>query len=224
MSENQNEQVDVAKVELEAETYGALLDRLAELEQEAALKPLRRSNETYDVDELAEQGRRRSSQEDVTTPRTPTEVPNLDEMTNTQLAQFIVGVINEQGGTKIKSLETTVNKLMVMREIDKVESKYDDFWSYEDKIKDLAINTPGLSIEQAYKLAKAELGPRNDQAEGDRQRTRTEKLLKLPPRILSERPGQAASSSTNVHRGESLKTAAERAWEDVIGKGKAQIE
>jgi len=127
------------KVELDAETYNALLDRLTELEVSATSKP-RVREEVDDLDTLAEEGRRGRKLEE------KKELVDLDSMTNTQLAQFVVGIVNEQGGARLNKVEVAVESMRVMREIDKAEVKHDDFWQYEEPIRKIATANPSLSI------------------------------------------------------------------------------
>jgi hypothetical protein len=115
--------------------------------------------------------------------------------------------------------------MRVLREIDKAESKYEDFWQYEDKIRDISIANPSLGIEDAYQLAKSKTPARIKEGDDKTERkvTRTEKLLNLPARTFGEKPTVAAGSTRDIVRGDNLKKAAERAWDDVVGKGKVTL-
>lgn len=205
-------------VELDTDTYDSLLDRLSELEEMATKQqPEPRST----VDQLADEGRNYQQQQtsEITLPT------DLDEMSNTQLVQYLVETINAQAGRRLEQTEEQIQTIKVAREIDKAEAKYKDFWTYGNKIKEIALANPALSIERAYHLAKAEMPkqpPTDDQSQR-REPTRTEKLLKLPARTYGEKPSIAASSMTDTNRGMSLKSAAERAWEETVGKGKTSV-
>lgn len=207
------------KVELDRETYSALLDRIAELEAEST-RPRRKEEETSDIDTLAEEGRRRPQAREV-----KEEPTNLDEYTPSQLAQFIIDRVNDQGGQRLQKIEVAVETMRVLREIDKAEAKYPDFYNYEEKIRELAMETPSLSIEKAYKLAKldeAEKKPKEGEEE-HRPATRTERLLKLPPRTFGEKPGAAVGATKESSQTNTLKEAATRAWNETVGEGKTNI-
>jgi hypothetical protein len=204
-----------SEVKLSAEQYNALLDRLAELETLATVKP--REPEVADVDTLAEEGRR------TTQAQVETEV-NLDDMSNTQLVQYIADVINRQGGERLQRLEVAIESLRVAREIDRCEAKYKDFWNYEPDIRRIAISNPSLSIEQAYKLAKSTAEETSeDKSSKQPKESLTQRILNLPPRTFGEKPGAAASSTTSSTPAKTMKQAALKAWEEVVGKDKREI-
>ena len=202
-------------VELDADTYDGLLERLAELEERG--EPQRQAQRSP-VDELAYEGTQQE-QQDITLP------PELDEMNNTQLVTYLVDTINSQAGQRLERVEVAMETMRVAREIDKVETKFTDFWTYGDKIKEIALANPALSIERAYHLAKAEMPKQKPTSEESNKRepTRTERLLKLPARTYGEKPTMAASSTSEMNKGTSLKSAAERAWEETVGKDKQSI-
>jgi hypothetical protein len=113
-----------------------------------------------------------------------------------------------------------------MREIDKCESKYDDFWEYEEDIRRIAMENPSLSIEKAYKLAKLEKGGEEGKGRGkesEERVSRIQKILNLPPAVpRGEKPG-TVPSSTKAGEVKSLREAALKAWEETVGKGKLEI-
>lgn len=212
-TKQENKQV----VELDTDTYDSLLERLAELE-EMATKPKHEPKST--IDELADEGTSHSERESQLT--LPTDI---DDLNNTQLVTYLVDTINSQAGERLNRIEVALETMRVAREIDKVENKYEDFWTYGEKIKEIALANPALTIERAYHLAKAEMPkqkPTGDQSK-QREPTRTERLLKLPARTYGEKPSIATSSTSEMNRGMSLKSAAERAWEENVGKGKQSI-
>lgn len=207
------------KVSLDRETYNALLDRVSELEA-LSVPPKKGKDDVVDIDELAEEGR--SSRKQTSTRE---EEVDFDSMSNTQLVQFLSQRLDEALGARLSSVETTVETLKVLREIDKAEAKHEDFWDYKDEIKSISIRNPTLSIEEAYQLAKSGKPPKEKGKEGEEKvvTTRTEKLLKLPPRVSGEKPTGVAPSATKTGQTKGIKSAAEKAWDDVVGKGKVEI-
>ena len=224
-TDNEEQVTSSQGIELDPETYNALLDRIAELEAISAQQPKQIPQsqpqvELSELDELVEEVRRANQG------KSPDQQVDIDQMSNRQLAQFIIQQVNEQGGVRLQQLETTVETLKVIREIDKCEAKYNDFWQFEDRIKQLGVNNPTLSIEQAYKLAKAETPPaKKEEGEGQPVRpTRTERLLKLPSRLPhSEKPGPAAGSMRDSNPAKTLTDAAAKAWDEVVGRDKVVL-
>jgi len=216
-AKKEEEKVEAKKEEkvvtLSESQYAALLDRVAELEDVSLSKG---KKEIYDVDELAEEGKRpevKPKEEEV----------DWDALSNKELVERIVGSVNEAGVGLVTKIET----LKVLREIDKGEAKHKDFWDYEKDIRKIASENPTLSIEDAYQLAKAKKGGgKEEKKEGEKgeevgaKTTRTEKLLNLPPR--GEKPG-VVSSSTREGKVKTLREAADRAWDEAVGKGKESI-
>lgn len=204
-------------VTLSESQYSALLDRVAELEDVS----LSKKKDIYDIDELAEEGKRRE-----VIPVKGEEV-DWEALSNKELVDKIVEAVN-QGGLQ---LQTQIETQKVLREIDKCEVKYDDFWKFEKDIRRIATENPTLSIEKAYRLAKLEIegDKKEEKKEGEKREevgaktTRTEKLLNLPPRVPGgEKPG-VVSSSTKGSQTKTLREAADRAWDEAVGKGKESI-
>lgn len=207
-------------VQLPLETYNALLDRLAALE-EAEAQPRKAKDRPSTIDELAEEGRAPASQE----PAVRQPPKDLDELTNTQLAMYIVDEINRQASDRLNKVEVSVETLRIWREIDKAEAKHQDFWQYEDKVRELSVANPSLSIEEAYLLAKSKSPVKEKQGDNrqNREPTRTERLLNLPARAFGEKPNVAPSSTSETNAKHTLRSAAQRAWEEQVGKGKTSL-
>jgi len=213
-------------VNLSEEQYGQLLDRIAELEELSSTAKSRVSKEVYDIDELAEEGkreRREKGKEEEEAKQLTSE--EIDNMSNTQLVNFIF----QQGDQRIGDMNVKVETLRVLREIDKAEDKYPDFWKHEKEVRQMAIENPSLSIDKVYKLVKLEKGeeiPKGEKKkEGEEEEatakvTRTEKILRLSPRgSIGEKPG-VASRSTKGSEIKTLKEASSRAWDEIVGEGK----
>ena len=218
MTTENEEKIEEApgKIELTDEQYAALLERTASLEElENATKE---SRQKPSLDDLVHEGTQKQKEEEKQLP------VDLDELSNTQLVNVVLDVINSQAGEKLNKMEVAVETLRIAREIDKAEVKYDDFWIYEDAIREISMNNESLSIEDAYQLAKLKNPQKTTDGENkERKQTRTEKLLNLPPRTFGEKPSVAVASTTSLDRGETLKSAATKAWEEVVGKGKVSV-
>lgn len=211
-SEEKTEQQQ-QRIELDVEVYQSLLDRIAELEKLAGGKSEEGEEDIDDIERLAKEGKQPVYQPQQS-------VPNLDEMSNTELAKFLLTQIDAVATPRLRDMETKVETLRVLREIDKCEAKYEDFWQYAKAVQEIGIANPSLSVEEAYHLAKSKTQVAKKSEE--RRPTITEKLLKLPPAPLGEKPGLSSSSTVETSP-KSLRNAAMKAWEEVVGKGKVQI-
>lgn len=216
-----------SKVVLDAEQYNALLDRMAELEA-GSIKRSRRSDEVIDVDELADEGRSRREPERRV--REEEEEIDWDNLSNKQLVEVVLNRVgaqlNEEAAPRLQKVEVAVETLRVLREIDKAEKDHEDFWEYEKEVRSISTANPTLSIEEAYELAKVRKGKAKSSKEGDgKETTQTERLLKLPPRIVSgEKPNKMVTSATKKSSTHvTLREATNEAWDEVVGKGKTDI-
>ena len=214
----EEEEVEKPKegVTLSLEQYTALLDRVAELE-DASLQGSK-VKESYSLEELADEGRSKKTKKEVTL-----EEADWDNLSGKELVQLVVEAVNQAGA----GLKADIETLRVLREVDKCEAKYSDFWKYEKDIRKVATENPSLSIEKAYHLAKLEKeGEKGERKKGEKEETvevtRTEKLLNLPPRFGGEKPG-VVPSSTKSSEVKTLREAALKAWDETVGKGKAEI-
>jgi len=200
-------------VTLTEEQYGALLDKVAELET-IALQP---KKETYTIDELTREVE--TEKEAKVVEVSPEDV---DQMGNVQLANYIVDRVVDAGQQQIKTLDVKIESLKVLREIDKAEGAHEDFWEHQEAVHRIASANPTLSIEQAYNLAKLEKegkGEGKELSPGDRGTV----LHTLPPRTgipSGEKPGVVSGATTKTET-TTMKEATERAWDEVAeGKEK----
>jgi hypothetical protein len=200
-------------VTMPAEQYDALMELVSNLEASTyAKKP---SNEIYDdedeldLDSLAQEGTRGKE------PQQKQEVVDFENMTNTQLVNYIGSVIGKEG----QKLMGQIKLIGVMRELDQSKSRHEDFEQYEKKTLGIALKNPTLSIEQAYKLAKGDKVEKGKEGEEKQKREKplAERLLNLnPKRIPGEKPSTASSSTTSANN-MSIQEAVEKAFEEIDG-------
>lgn len=88
---------------------------------------------------------------------------DLETMDRAQYAQFIVNKVVKEIGKVIEPVEAraqnaelTATAEALTRQVNATAEKYEDFWQWKDEIKALAKESPGLSPERLYKLARAE--------------------------------------------------------------------
>lgn len=207
------QQQDDDVVTLTGAQYDALLDRLAELETISLStgkdKP---SSQIRTLDDLADEGQR------PTQPQPTGPQKDLNDMDNRELVGFIADMINPVA----QDLATRVETVRLLREIDKVCEKYDDFEEYQDQVLDIGRRNPRLSVEEAYVLAKGR-SPKAKQAsseEGEPNPSKRTLIYTLPKRVTpGERPG-VPTHTTRTTTPVTIESAAERAWEDIHGKDK----
>jgi len=204
--ESQDENLDVEEevVKLTPNQYAALLDKINELEESQKGK-----QKTYSLEELANEGKKDLKQQD-TKPRPPDK--SLDDMSRLELAQYIVNVIGDHFTPVANDLQVQIQTIKVAQEIDRAAGKYEDFWDLHEDIIRIGTENPSLSIDKAYKLAKAERGEKPVD-----KKSKEKTLLTLPPKpLLGDRPNTPIRASTTP-KVMSLTDAAEKAWGDVGG-------
>lgn len=203
---NQNEEKP-AKVELDPETYAAMLDRLDELE--AKNQP-----PEDEVDALAQQAQPQQQK--------PGRAVDLNRMTNEQLAQFVA---TELASDVINPMLVKLSQIELRIEEKELGETYKDFKEFKQDTYSLLHKNPSLSLEQAYLLAKQTKGPKaEDKTEGKERNSEKQEapakkdlLRHLPPRpaIHGEKPSGAAAGATRPAKPSDVRSAAERAIEDL---------
>jgi hypothetical protein len=210
---------DKKSVVLDADTYNSLLDHIADLEELATgkRKGYDEDDDEDHIERLAREGARRKAVgggggvDDV----------DINDMTNEQLTHYILSV----GSQPIQQLQVAVETLKYLREIDKAETKHEDFRLYEKDIQNIAIANPTLSIEEAYQLAKSQSPAKGDKGgkDGKDGSTRTERLFNLPPRqTFGEKPSGIVAGATRgtEEKTISIKDAANDSWNEMFPEGK----
>lgn len=145
---------------------------------------------------------------------------DLEQLDRKQLAALILSHTEKTVKTALekqaKSLEGRVNDLSGKLDsthassiIKEISSKPEnaDFWEWSNEIKTILKETPGLSIERAYKLAKSE---------------NPKKVAELTKKYFPEKPkpvfGLTPTSSKQSGTGKMTpKEAAEKAFDEVMG-------
>ena len=194
-----------AKIQLDAEVYSALLDRLDELEAKSSGK----EETKEDLDSLAREAQ--PAQQGL-----PKQV-DLERLNNSGLATYIA---RELTSDVINPMLVKLSQIELRLEEKELSSQFEDFKDVKREAYAILHKNPSLSLEQSYHLAKTQ------QAKSEKPKTeksdepttaKSGALRHLPPRpALGEKPSGAASSAT--HAATSYKTnrsAAERAIEDL---------
>ncbi|RLG40665.1 MAG: hypothetical protein DRN78_05220 [Thermoproteota archaeon] len=211
-------QEEQQKVELDVETYTALLDRLEELEQ-AVEKGTPKGKGKSSVDDLLDE------LDDPDEPSGQKDEPvDLDSMSRAEFLQFTLQQISEG---VISPLAVAVEEMRLDREIDKLtrDEKYQDFWDYKDEIYQIAKDNPKLSLKKAYLIAKQEAsekakGKGKDETGGLAARAVKLKTRLPDPRAFGERPSGTPTGSTQDMGPVSLEEAAARAYDEAMKGGK----
>lgn len=180
-------------VVLSSEQYAALLDHISTLETKVINATPQGAKDIQTLDSLVNEGDGAPKGE------APPAGVKMEDMTPDQIMGYIFQTIHKQ---YVEPLEIKVETLRLMNEIDKVASKPEnaDFWEYADQVKQLAMRHPGLSIDRAYKLAKAE-GKRGPSTSGDQGLIKKSDLLfTLPKRPDLPVRGGGGEKPTGVGR------------------------
>lgn len=186
-------------IKLKPEQYSALLERIQELEEGS------KRSKVYSLDDLAEEAKGKSGR--ATEARKPDK--DINDMSRLELAQYIVNVIGDHFTPVANDLQVQIQTIKVAQEIDRTAAKYDDFWDLHEDILRIGTENPSLSIEKAYKLAKAERGETPS-----KKSSKDKTLLTLPPKpVLGDKPNMPSRSQTTP-KVMSLTEAAEKAWAD----------
>lgn len=189
------------KIELDVDTYQALLDRLDELESAG-------KKSSNPIKDLADEGRGRQQpvkQEEV----------DLDGMSQSELAGYIVQQIGQQF---VHPVSVEMQGIKLALEIDKLEKDEDygpAFKEHQDKVFELATENPKLSLKQATAIAVKEASKTSKSETSDKVKDRDARLRHLPKAFPhSERPG-TSSGTMKKEEPKDRKGAAERAIEEL---------
>lgn len=194
-------------VELDLDTYNALLERLDELEAKNS-KPSKEEEEPEpedEVDKLAKEAR----------PQPPAERPiDLNRLSNEQLAHFIA---SELAKDVINPLVVKLSQLELRLEEKDLKERYQDFNDYKKDAYNILYKNSSLSLEQAYRLAKSSNPKKKSDSNEEPESDRKAELLKnlRRPATLGEKPSAAAAGEMKTSRPKDVRTAAERAIEEL---------
>lgn len=193
------------KIELDAETYGALLDKLEELEGE-----LKGKGKTGDpVKDLAAEARGEGGEK-------KEDKVDLDSLSQAQLADYIMKGVGQR---VVEPLLVQVQAVQLELEIDRLtrdEQYADIFNEHQDRVFELAGENPKLSLKQACDLALKEAGgEKKGSDKSDTTKDRDALLKHLPKRgqPQGEKPGRTGADEKKEP--EDRRSAAELAIEDL---------
>lgn len=180
-----------------ANTLGQVSERLEKLENKppTSVDPLTLLDQFEDTSRTARQVDTQVREQD------------LERMTSTQLAQFIVQNIGEE---YIQPLTNRVEALRIKLEIAETASKYKDFWEYKDQVWAIGKAKPMLSVEEAYLIATGK-APKKETPPTPTL-TPTPRPTPKPP--LGEKPNTTTPTTTEVPK--TTAEAAAKAFADVF--------
>ena len=139
-------------------------------------------------------------------PPKPVNPADIENMTKTEFAGFLLNQVGQTMAQPILELVMTAIVRDEIREVSKeAAAKGEDFSIYKDDVYALTMANPQLSIEKAYKLAKAENPEKGKKAEPK----------VVPPRPVGERPG-VARGAVNPQNKMSVRDAATKAVGDML--------
>lgn len=144
----------------------------------------------------------------------PTQAPDLERMTSTQLANFLVGYMHSN---YFQPLLEQVEMFRVRDEIKdaarEAKAAGEDLFAVKKEVFQVLEKRPNLSVKEAYRLVKAAKGPSEKKPDNDDAKSSTEKVTRMAD--FGTRPGVARTSATKTAP-ETIKEAAELAWNEVM--------
>jgi hypothetical protein len=205
-------------VVLSPEQYNAVLDHIADLEAKLMSGGSRSEVQTLDtlVNEAQQQARPQQQRQQQQQQPIPQQA-DLENMTPQQVLSLLYNQIQTN---LIQPLDTKIETLRIMSEIDKVAGKAgnEDFWEYAAQVKEIAIRNPTLSIQQAYRLAKTE-EKRELKGPGDSGlQKKSDVLFTLPKRPnipTGEKPGSSGAALRSATQ-PTRRDAASEAFDKVV--------
>jgi len=185
---------DNGDVVLSKEQYEAVLDHIATLESKVINATPQGQQNVQTLDSLINEG------DGAPRGEAAPAGAKLEDMSPEQVMNHIFHTIHKQ---YVEPLEIKFETLRLMNEIDKVAAKPEnaDFWDYAGLVKEIAMKNPGLSIQRAYNLAKAE-GKGKSGTQGDPGLVKKSDLLfTLPKRPGGSVQGGGGEKPTGVAHG-----------------------
>jgi hypothetical protein len=152
---------------------------------------------------------------------------DLENLSRAEFAQYLIGTIQKGVIEPIKEerKQDTVRAQQadLARQAKEVHDKYADFNSWHDEMRDNIKAHPGMTIERAYKLARAENPEKAEEVDvetGKKEKEREGKVKKAAPKediiFGGLTPTSTLTSSSNKENGGmSVKEAANAAWDSV---------
>lgn len=139
---------------------------------------------------------------------------DLETISRADFAKHIVSTLNKQFNKQLESLNEKIEKTSQNVEavdtktsLKEFSSQHPDFWDWKDELQGIVKETPGISIERAYRLARAENPDKARQL--DEKHTPSDAGKKSKFGGLTPTSGQT-SKTTKM----SSSDAAEAAWQD----------
>ncbi len=210
-----SEQVNVAQTGQTNETTvpKSELDRIQASNTELTKNLETLKNQLLDTEYLqyleAKKGRTTSS--NATSTNIPNVNSNIGSLTLAQLQQVVAQQIGQAMETTMKPVYGRINEMSAKLEVEDVRSRYSDFDDFKDQVVSILESTPNteLSIEQAYKIAKADkLGePAAAPAQEEKKPTGNEKP-----------GGTVPLAGESAQRHKDSNAAGQAAWNEVRGK------
>lgn len=210
------------KVELEADVYDALLSRLEQLEAESIQHETPRKG-VKTVDDLADEIERPNARKESHAQQVGPD--QINQMSNIEFGRFM---LNEIHTSFFQPILVQLEQMRVTSEVEKLRTELgdeDDFEELQDQIYKVAVKNPTLSIKEAYHLAKKSQpakGDKKGENASDDGTPRRGLLLRLPPRVYSERSTQARSASDKGPP-ETRMDAAKNALDDLEKSGQLKF-
>ena len=200
-----------------AEAISGLTQRLDNIENKSTAQSDAGPNS---LDELLAELGRESDEEKLKSatqaPATdaPQQAPDLEKMSSTQLANFLVVYMHSH---YFQPLLEQIELFRVRDEIKdaarEAKAAGEDLFAVKKEVFQVLEKRPNLSVKEAYRLVKAAKGPSEKKQDHDDATSSTEKVTRIAD--FGTRPGVARTSATKAAPN-TIKEAAELAWDEVM--------
>jgi len=149
---------------------------------------------------------------------------DLEVLSRAEFAQHITNVLSKQFKSQIEEIAKQINEIRTgVQEVDtkttikEFAAQHKDFWDWQDELRAIVKETPGISIERAYKLARAE-NPKKARELDEKYNPSEVGKKRQAFGGLTPTSGRTAKSTKM-----SAKDAAEAAWEQTMADLEAAL-
>lgn len=147
----------------------------------------------------------------------PQNGPDFESMSRGEMIDYLITSVNkaEKGiNDRIDKLETRSTQADLRDQIESAREEYEDFDEWTQDIKQVMEKRPGLSIDEAYALAKHQNPDKVQELATQKEEEEREEREKQPPKFGGLMP---TSGLVTKSEGMDPNAAAEAAWGETMG-------
>jgi len=144
-------------------------------------------------------------------------MPDFEEMPQRDIVKFVLGAVEagqkaalDQVGTEMNQMKRIIGKFAMEQDVGKAKTQYGDFDNLQDSTSEIMKKTPGLTVEQAYKIAKYDYAQK--QANLNKSNANNQPPQNTTPPVDNIPAGTTGSIPQDD------KAEFERQWSELVGK------